>query len=79
MSEMTLPAIVDNATAERPMEKSRRSPTPPRVQPAKWKDVAFEWLTRFFAFLVFSILAAILVSLAIGSAPSQLSAGHHGY
>jgi phosphate transport system permease protein len=31
-------------------------------------DVAFEWLTRFFALLVFSILAAILVSLAIGSA-----------
>jgi len=34
---------------------------------APWKDVAFEWLTRFFAFVVFSILAAILVSLAIGS------------
>jgi phosphate transport system permease protein len=30
-------------------------------------DTAFEWLTRFFAFLVFSILAAILISLAIGS------------
>jgi phosphate transport system permease protein len=30
-------------------------------------DVAFEWLTRFFAFVVFSLLAAILVSLAIGS------------
>jgi phosphate transport system permease protein len=30
-------------------------------------DTAFEWLTRGFAFLVFSILAAILVSLAIGS------------
>jgi len=33
-------------------------------------DIAFEWLTRGFAFLVFSILAAILVSLAIGSALS---------
>ena len=37
---------------------------------APWKDVAFEWLTRFFAFLVFSILAAILVSLVIGSQPT---------
>jgi phosphate transport system permease protein len=32
-----------------------------------WMDTAFEWLTRFFAFIVFSLLAAILVSLAIGS------------
>ena len=39
--------------------RSRRS--------APWKDVAFEWLTRFFAALVFSLLAAILVSLVIGS------------
>jgi phosphate transport system permease protein len=30
-------------------------------------DTAFEWLTRFFAFVVFSLLAAILISLAIGS------------
>jgi phosphate transport system permease protein len=33
-------------------------------------DAAFEQLTRLFAFLVFSILAAILVSLVIGSAPT---------
>ncbi len=37
------------------------------LRSAPWKDTAFEWLTRFFAFLVFSLLAAILVSLAIGS------------
>ena len=37
---------------------------------APWKDVAFEWLTRAFAFLVFSILAAILVSLLAGSQPT---------
>jgi phosphate transport system permease protein len=37
------------------------------LRPAPWKDVAFEWTTRFFAFLVFSILAAILVSLLAGS------------
>jgi len=33
-------------------------------------DSAFEWLTRFFAFLVFSLLAAILVTLVIGSQPT---------
>jgi phosphate transport system permease protein len=33
-------------------------------------DVLFENLTRFFALLVFSILAGILVTLAIGSRPS---------
>jgi len=67
MSVMTLPTTANN-TIEESMEISRRGPTPPRVRPAKWMDVAFEWLTRSFAFLVFSILAAILVSLAIGSA-----------
>ena len=68
MSVMTLPTTADNSTIEESMETSGRGPTPPRVRPAKWMDVAFEWLTRSFAFLVFSILAAILVSLAIGSA-----------
>jgi len=33
-------------------------------------DAIFRNVTRFFAFLVFSLLAAILVSLVIGSAPS---------
>jgi phosphate transport system permease protein len=33
-------------------------------------DAAFEQLTRLFAFLVFSLLAAILVSLVIGSGPT---------
>jgi phosphate transport system permease protein len=46
------------------------------VRSAPWKDVAFEWLTRFFAFLVFSILAAILVSLLIGS---QLTLEKYGF
>ena len=64
MSVMTLSTAT--GTEERIME-SRRGAPPPRVQPARWMDTAFEWLTRFFAFLVFSILAAILASLAIGS------------
>jgi phosphate transport system permease protein len=33
-------------------------------------DALFRYLTRFFAFVVFGLLAAILVSLAIGSVPS---------
>jgi phosphate transport system permease protein len=37
------------------------------VAQAPWKDVAFENLTRFFALIVFSILLAVLVTLAIGS------------
>ena len=41
-----------------------------RMQPARWKDVAFENLTRLFALLVFSVLAAILIALVIGSEPS---------
>ena len=39
----------------------------PQVRSAPWKETAFQWLTRCFAFLVFCILAAILVSLVIGS------------
>src|SRR5690242_16221703 len=70
MSVMILPTTADDTTPEGAMEISRPGPTPPRVQPAKWMDVAFEWLTRFFAFFVFSILAAILASLAIGGALS---------
>ena len=40
---------------------------PVRIRPARWMDVVFENLTRFFALLVFSLLAAILVSLVYGS------------
>ena len=46
------------------------------LRSAPWKDIAFEWLTRFFAFLVFSLLAAILISLAIGS---QLTLEKYGF
>ena len=41
-----------------------------RVRPAPWKDTAFEWLTRFFALLVFSLLVGILLSLVAGSGPT---------
>jgi phosphate transport system permease protein len=42
----------------------------PRVRRARWMDVAFESVTRVFAFLVLGILISILVSLVIGSALS---------
>jgi phosphate transport system permease protein len=38
-----------------------------RLRSAPWADKAFEWLTRSFAFLVFSLLLAILASLIAGS------------
>jgi len=44
--------------------------SPRRLRSAPWADKAFEWLTRVFAFLVFSILLAILASLLAGSLPS---------
>jgi phosphate transport system permease protein len=44
----------------------RVMPTQHIVQ-ARWKDVAFENLTRFFALFVFSILLAVMVTLVIGS------------
>src|SRR5262245_47304647 len=52
---------------------------PQRSRPARsapWMDTAFEWLTRAFAFLVFSILAAILVTLVLGS---QLTLDKYGF
>ena len=42
---------------------------------APWMDTAFRWLTRFFALLVFSILAAILASLVMGSQPTLAKYG----
>ena len=52
-------------------EVSRATPPGPRrVRHAPWMDAAFEQLTRFFALLVFSLLAAILVSLVVGSRPT---------
>jgi len=47
-----------------------------RLRSAPWADKAFEWVTLSFAVLVFSILAAILVSLLIGS---QLTIAKYGF
>ena len=46
---------------------SEKGSLPPRTGSSAWLDTAFAWLTRSFAILVFSILAAILLSLVMGS------------
>lgn len=43
---------------------------PRRLRYPAWLDGAFEQLTRLFALLVFALLAAILVSLVLGSRPT---------
>ncbi|MDH3318905.1 MAG: phosphate ABC transporter permease subunit PstC [Betaproteobacteria bacterium] len=53
------------------MTVQRNGATPPRrAASGRWKDAAFAWLTRLFALMVFSILAAILFSLVMGSTQS---------
>jgi phosphate transport system permease protein len=49
-------------------------PTP--VQRLVWMDAFFKNLTRFFAFFVFSILAAILISLLVHS---QIALSRYGF
>ncbi len=56
-------------TSIRP-ETLNNSQAPRRLRSAPWADKAFEWLTRVFAFLVFSLLLAILASLLVGSQAS---------
>jgi phosphate transport system permease protein len=47
-----------------------RIPRPPVLRNNALMDAIFRNVTRFFAFLVFSLLAAILISLIIGARPS---------
>jgi phosphate transport system permease protein len=55
---------------------ARAAPPPaPVARLGSWGDVLFENLTRFFALLVFGLLAAILISLVIGS---QLTLSKYG-
>src|SRR3954469_15050187 len=46
------------------------TPRPPMLRNNALMDAIFRNVTRFFAFLVFSLLAAILVSLLVGAMPS---------
>ena len=67
MSAVVLPAPV-HSSGELLMTDAPRGPV--RMRPARWKDVAFEHLTRLFALLVLAILAAILVALVLESRAS---------
>src|SRR5690348_187007 len=65
-------AVLDNtglATAE-PSAVAAFTPRPPVLRNNALMDALFRNLTRFFAFAVFSLLAAILVSLVVGSMPA---------
>ncbi len=53
-----------------PMSDSSPRSSPPPVVSERWKDTLFENVTKFFALFVFSILAAIMISLLIGSSLS---------
>jgi phosphate transport system permease protein len=65
--------VLDNraiaAAAEVPAV-SELSPKPPVLRNNALMDAVFRNMTRLSAFLVFALLGAILVSLAIGAAPS---------
>ena len=67
------PTAQSNGTAGQkrgPMSDSSQRSSPPPVVSERWKDVLFENVTKFFALFVFSILAAIMISLLIGSSLS---------
>ena len=66
-------AVLDNAgvaVARSPAIVIERSPEAPMLRNNAVMDALFRNLTRFFAWVVFSLLAAILVSLAVGSWPA---------
>jgi phosphate transport system permease protein len=65
-------AVLPIGEAAQPGEVAMTAPPRPssRMRPMRWMDAAFRHLTRLFAFLVFSLLAAILASLVIGSQPT---------
>ena len=69
-------AVMNGSEAGTPTAATSQPRGPRRLQSAPWADAGFEWLTRIFAFLVFSLLLAILVSLAIGS---QLTLEKYGF
>jgi phosphate transport system permease protein len=66
-------AVLDNgglATPEFSGVVTDHAPKPPVLRNNALMDAAFRNITRLFAFLVFSLLAAIIVSLLVGSMPS---------
>jgi phosphate transport system permease protein len=65
-------AVLDNVSLQvaRAAPAVEHAPPPPMLRNNALMDAIFRNVTRFFAFLVFALLAAILVSLLIGAAPS---------
>ena len=66
-------AILDNANASvahTPATTAGHAPRPPMLRNNALMDAIFLNLTRFFAFVVFSLLGAIIVSLVIGGSLS---------
>lgn len=66
-------AVLDNAAiaaADFPAAGVHQAPNPPVLRNNALMDAIFRNTTRLFAFLVFSLMAAIMVSLLVGSAPS---------
>jgi phosphate transport system permease protein len=68
-------ATLNGSGAEAGDAAMNDAPSPRRLRSAPWLDTAFEWLTRTFAFLVFSLLLAILASLVVGSQASLAKYG----
>jgi phosphate transport system permease protein len=62
-------------TSATPAEVAERPNPPGSSAVAAWTDPLVRRLTQFFAFLVFALLAAILVSLVFGSLPALRAFG----
>src|SRR5258706_5776736 len=68
--------IAATATEYEAGEQYAYNQQPKPVQRLVWMDAFFKNLTRFFAFFVFSILAAILISLLVHS---QIALSKYGF
>src|SRR3954462_8950207 len=67
----SMTAVLDNGSfAAAPSGAARSAPRPPMLRNNAWMDAIFRNVTRFFAFVVFSLLGAIVVSLLVGAMPS---------
>ena len=72
----TLDSVTITGADESPIAV-RRAPNPPMLRNNALMDALFRNTTRLFAFLVFSLLAAILLSLLVGGSLSIHKFGLH--
>jgi len=68
------PTMLD-VDQSRPVTTTARTQMPRRPLMMSWADPLFRRITQLFAFLVFSLLAAIMVSLVVGSWPALQAFG----